>query len=121
MIIYKTLDEIRKIKKANQIIARLLEDVLPKYIKAGVSTWEIDQIAEDYIRSQGAIPGTKGYDIGRPYPPYPAATCISVNEEVVHGIPKKDKILKEGDILTVDTVTVLDGFFGDAATTYAII
>lgn len=120
MIIYKTLDEIKKIKKANQIIARLLEDVLPKYIKAGVSTWEIDQIAEDYIRSQGAIPGTKGYDIGRPYPPYPASTCISVNEEVVHGIPKKDKILKEGDILTVDTVTVLDGFFGDAATTYAV-
>lgn len=61
------------------------------------------------MRSQGAIPGTKGYDIGRPYPPYPAATCISVNEVVVHGIPSKKQILKEGDILTVDTVTVLDG------------
>ena len=117
MIIYKTLEEI---KKANEIIARLLEDVLPKYVKAGVSTYELDKIAEDYIRSQGAIPGTKGYDIGRPYPPYPAATCISVNEVVVHGIPSKDKILKEGDILTVDTVTVLDGYFGDAATTYAV-
>ena len=120
MIIYKTLEEIKKIKKANEIIARLLEEVLPKYIKEGISTYEIDQIAEDYIRSQGAIPGTKGYDIGRPYPPYPASTCISVNEEVVHGIPKKDKILKNGDILTVDTVTVLDGFFGDAAKTYAV-
>ena len=120
MIVYKTLEEIKKIKNANEIIARLLEDVLPKYVKAGVSTYELDKIAEDYIRSQGAIPGTKGYDIGRPYPPYPAATCISVNEVVVHGIPSKDKILKEGDILTVDTVTVLDGYFGDAATTYAV-
>jgi len=120
MIIYKTLDEIKKIKKANEIIARLFEDVLPKHVKAGISTYELDQIAEDYIRSQGAIPGTKGYDVGRPYPPYPAATCISVNEVVVHGIPSKKQILKEGDILTVDTVTVLDGYFGDAAITYAV-
>ncbi|KXB69571.1 methionine aminopeptidase, type I [Leptotrichia wadei] len=120
MIIYKTLDEIKKIKKANEIIARLFEDVLPKYVKAGISTYELDQIAEDYIRSQGAIPGTKGYDIGSPYPPYPAATCISVNEVVVHGIPSKKQILKEGDILTIDTVTVLDGYFGDSAITYAV-
>ena len=120
MIIYKTMDEIKKIKKANEIIARLFEDVLPQYIKPGISTHELDQISEDYMRSQGAIPGTKGYDIGRPYPPYPAATCISVNEVVVHGIPSKKQILKEGDILTIDTVTVLDGYFGDAAITYAV-
>ena len=93
---------------------------MPKYIKPGISTYELDQIAEDYIRSQGAIPGTKGYDIGSPYPPYPAATCISVNEVVVHGIPSKKQILKEGDILTIDTVTVLDGYFGDSAITYAV-
>ena len=120
MIIYKTLDEIKKIKKANEIIARLFEDILPRYVRKGISTYELDQIAEDYIRSQGAIPGTKDYDIGRPYPPYPAATCISVNEEVVHGIPRKDKILKDGDILTIDTVTILDGYYGDAAVTYAV-
>ena len=120
MIIYKTLDEIKKIKAANHIIAQLFEEVLPKYIKAGISTYELDQISEDFIRSKGAIPGTKGYDIGRPYPPYPAATCISVNEVVVHGIPSKKQILKEGDILTIDTVTVLDGYFGDAAITYAV-
>ena len=120
MIIYKTLDEIKKIKKANEIIARLFEDVLPKYIKAWISTYEIDQIAEDYIRTEGAIPGTKGYDIGSPYPPYPAATCISVNETVVHGIPNKKHILKEGDIISVDTVAVLDGFYGDAAITYPV-
>ena len=119
MIIYKTLDEIKKIKKANEIIARLFEDVLPKYVKAGISTYELDQIAEDYIRSQGAIPGTKGYDIGSPYPPYPAATCISVNEEVVHGVPG-DRVIKEGDIVSLDTVTELDGYYGDSARTFAI-
>jgi methionine aminopeptidase, type I len=120
MIVYKTLDEIKKIKKANEIIARLFEDILPKYIKAGISTYELDKISEDYIRTQGAIPGTKGYDIGRPYPPYPASTCISVNETVVHGIPDKKIVLKNGDIVSIDTVTVLDGYFGDAAITYAV-
>lgn len=120
MIKLKTLDEIKEIKKANEIIARLYEDILPKYIKAGVSTWELDKICEDYILSQGAKPGTKGYDIGWPYPPYPASTCISINEKVVHGIPSKDEILKEGDIVSVDTVTVLNGYYGDAAKTFAV-
>lgn len=120
MVRLKTLDEIKKIKKANEIIARIHEHVIPKYMKPGISTWEIDKICEDYILSQGAIPGTKGYDIGWPYPPYPASTCISVNEKVVHGIPSKTEILKEGDIVSLDVVTVLDGFYGDAAKTFAI-
>ena len=79
MVRLKTLEDIKKIKAANEIIARLYEDIIPKYINAGVSTWEIDKICEDYILSQGALPGTKGYDIGWPYPPYPASTCISIN------------------------------------------
>ena len=120
MIKLKTLEDIKKIKEANQIIARLYEDIIPKYMKVGISTWELDQICEDYIRSQGATPGTKGYDIGWPTPPYPAATCISVNEKIVHGIPSKTEILKEGDIVSLDTVTVLDGYYGDAAKTFAI-
>ncbi|WP_064581409.1 type I methionyl aminopeptidase [Streptobacillus moniliformis] len=120
MVKLKTLEDIKKIKKANEIIARLYEDIIPKYIKPGISTWEIDAICEDYIKSQGAIPGTKGYDIGWPYPPYPASTCISINEKVVHGIPSKTEILKEGDILSLDTVTILDGYFGDAAKTFAV-
>ena len=91
MVKLKTLDDIKKIKKANEILARIFSDVIPKYIKPGISTWEIDKICEDYMLSQGAVCATKGYDIGWPYPPYPAATCISVNEEVVHGIPKKNK------------------------------
>ena len=120
MVRLKTLEDIKKIKAANEIIARLYEDIIPKYIKAGVSTWEIDKICEDYILSQGALPGTKGYDIGWPYPPYPASTCISINEKVVHGIPSKTEIIKEGDIVSLDTVTVLDGYYGDAAKTFAV-
>ena len=73
MTIIKTLDEIKKIKKANEIIARFYEDIIPKYIKPGISTLELDKIAEDYIRSQGAIPGTKGYGGGHTSRPYPAS------------------------------------------------
>lgn len=121
MIFLKTLDEIKKLKKANEIIAKLFSDVLPKYMKDGVSTYELDQISEDFLRSNGAIPGTKGYDVGiKTIPPYPASICVSINEEVVHGIPKKDRFLRNGDIVTVDTVAVLDGYYGDAAITYAI-
>lgn len=117
-VIIKTPEEIAGIKKANQIIARLYEEVLPQYIKPGISTKEIDKIVDDYIRSQGAIPGC----IGVPgfYNSFPAATCISVNEAVVHGIPSENIILKEGDIVSVDTVTILDGYYGDAAITYPV-
>jgi methionyl aminopeptidase len=117
MSLIKSLDEIEQIRKANQIIARLYRDVLPQYIKAGNSTGEINKIVEDYIRSQGARPACIGVD--GMYMPFPAGTCISVNEEVVHGIPG-DRILQEGDIVSVDTVTELNGFFGDSAITYAV-
>ena len=117
MALIKTLEEIQKIKKANEIIGRLYRDILPPYIKEGITTKEIDVVVDDYIRSQGAIPGC----IGVPgiIMNFPAATCISVNEEVVHGIPS-DRKLKNGDIVSVDTVTILDGFFGDAAITYPV-
>ena len=78
MSLIKSLDEIEQIRKANQIIARLYRDVLPQYIKAGISTGEINKIVEDYIRSQGARPACIGVD--GMYMPFPAGTCISVNE-----------------------------------------
>ncbi|SJZ98521.1 methionyl aminopeptidase [Cetobacterium ceti] len=118
MVVLKTLDEIKEIKKANEIIARLYEEVLPKYIKAGVSTLELNNIIEDYIRTAGAIPATIG--VGGPVNPYPAGSCISVNEEVVHGIPRANKILQEGDIVGVDVVTNLNGYFGDSAITFPV-
>ena len=117
MSLIKSLDDIEQIKKSNQIIARLYRDVLPKYIKAGISTREINEIVEDYIRSQGARPACIGVE--GLYTPFPAGTCISVNEEVVHGIPG-DRILQEGDIVSIDTVTELNGFYGDSAITFPV-
>lgn len=116
-MILKSLEEIKGIEKANQIIARLYRDILPPHMKPGISTKEIDAIVDDYIRSQGAIPGCIG--VQGFHSPFPAATCISVNEEVVHGIPG-ERIIQEGDIVSVDTVTILNGFYGDSAYTYAI-
>lgn len=117
MATIKTLDQIKEIKKSNQIIARLYRDILPKYIKPGISTFEIDKIVDDYIRSQGAIPGCIG--VPGPYGAFPAATCISVNEEVVHGVPN-GRILQEGDIVSIDTVTILNGYYGDSAITFGV-
>ena len=119
MVILKSLDEIKKIKESNQIIARLYHDILPKYIREGISTYEIDEIIDDYMKSQGAIAATKGY--GMEYGnPYPASSCISINEVVVHGIPSKDVYLKDGDIVSVDVVPNLNGYFGDSAITYSV-
>ena len=117
MSLIKSLDEIEQIKKANQIIARLYRDILPQYIKAGISTAELNAIVEDYIRSQGARPACIG--VPGMYGPFPAGTCISVNEEVVHGIPG-NRVLQEGDIVSIDTVTELNGYFGDAAITFPV-
>ena len=117
MTLIKTLDQIKEIKKSNQIIARLYNDILPKYIKPGVTTYELDKIVEDYIRSQGAIPGCIG--VPGSYGAFPAATCISVNEEVVHGVPN-GRVLQDGDIVSIDTVTVLNGYYGDSAITFPV-
>lgn len=117
MTLIKTLDQIKEIRKSNQIIARLYNDILPKYIKPGVTTYELDKIVEDYIRSQGAIPGCIG--VPGPYGAFPAATCISVNEEVVHGVPN-GRVLQDGDIVSIDTVTVLNGYYGDSAITFPV-
>ena len=94
MAIYiKTREQIEKMKIAGAILARL-DDVLKKEIKPGVTTKELDIIAEDYIRSQGAIPSFKGYG------GFPASICTSVNDEIVHGIPS-ERTLKQGDIISI--------------------
>lgn len=117
MAIIKTLEQIKEIKKSNQIIAKLYRDILPKYIKPGISTYDIDKIVDDYIRSQGAIPACIG--VPGPCGVFPAATCISVNEEVVHGVPN-GRVLQNGDIVSIDTVTNLNGYFGDSAITFPV-
>jgi methionyl aminopeptidase len=116
-ITIKTREEIEKIKAANQIIARLYAEILPSKIVPGVSTNELNVIIEDYIRSQGGTPATIG--VGGPHNAYPAGSCISINEAVVHGIPN-DRILQDGDIVSVDTVVELDGYYGDSAYTFPV-
>ena len=90
-------------------------------IKPGISTIELDRTAENFIKSQNAIPAQKNY----PHPeagmnPFPATLCISINDEVIHGIPSKKTILKEGDIVSVDLVVLKNGFHGDCARTYIV-
>ncbi|MGM0507903.1 MAG: type I methionyl aminopeptidase [Fusobacteriota bacterium] len=118
MIIYKTAQEIEKIREANQIIATLLDKILPEKIRPGISTFDLDKIAEDYILSQGARPGFKGYRVG--HLAFPNTLCISINDEVIHGIPSKKRILVEGDIVSIDVGTIIDGYYGDAARTYPV-
>jgi methionyl aminopeptidase len=112
MIILKTPDEIEVMAKASRVVAETLE-VLKKAVRAGVTTDELDAIAEAAILARGAKPAFKGYRN------YPKTLCASVNEQVVHGIPSKRK-LKEGDIIGLDLGAIVDGFYGDSAVTVTI-
>ncbi len=112
MIIIKSKQELIKLRKANRIVGETLLE-LKKYIVEGISTIELDRIAENYIRQKGGKPAFKGYA------GFPATLCISVNDEVVHGIPGPKK-LKNGDIVSIDVGTRIEGFFGDAAITVGV-
>lgn len=113
MIIIKTDSEIELMRKAGKVVADTLLEI-EKAIKPGVSTADLDKIAEDFILKQGAIPSFKGYH------GFPASICASVNNEVVHGIPTKNTILKEGDIISIDCGAILNGYQGDAARTFPV-
>lgn len=120
MVTIKSKKEIELMREACRVAA-ITHNELEKQIKPGMTTWQIDKIAEDIIRANGAIPAEKGYPSGvKGIPDYPAATCISVNDEVIHGIPSKRKYIKEGDIVSVDLVALKNGFNGDAARTFII-
>ena len=120
MVTIKSKKEIELMREACKVVALTYEE-LEKRIKPGMSTWELDQIAEQKMRSLGAIPAEKGYDIGiKGVPPYPASICVSINDEVIHGIPSKNRIIKEGDIVSVDTVAMKNGYNGDAARTFIV-
>ena len=120
MVTIKSKKEIELMKDVCLIVAEFYEQ-LEKEIKPGISTYELDKKAEKIMRDLGAIPAQIGYDPGiRGIPPYPASTCISVNDEVIHGIPSKNKILKEGDLVSIDTVALKNGYHGDAARTFIV-
>jgi methionyl aminopeptidase len=113
MIVIKSDLEIEKLRKAGKIVAFAHEEI-KKQIKPGMSTYDIDKIATDVVLSHGATLAFKGYA------GFPGNNCISVNEEVVHGIPSKKRIVQDGDIVSVDIGSYIDGYFGDAARTYAV-
>ncbi len=108
----KTAEEIEILRENAVIVSKTLAEVA-KNIKPGVSTLTLDKVAEEFIRSEGAIPGFKGYR------GFPGTLCISLNEEVVHGIPGS-RVLKNGDIVSIDCGCRKDGFFGDSAYTFAV-
>lgn len=113
MIYIKTKKDIDFIRESCKIVAETLQ-LLKKNVRPGISTKELDQIAEDYVLSNNAIAAFKGYSQGGSSVDFPAAICASVDEEVVHGIPG-GRILKEGEIISLDFGVLKDGYYGDAA------
>lgn len=117
MIYLKTDDEIELLRKANLLVSATLTEIA-KIVRPGVTTRQLDTLAEQFIRDHGAIPTFKGFP--NPFgPEFPASICTSVNEVVVHGIPN-DVPLKDGDIVSVDCGTLLDGFCGDSCYTFCV-
>src|SRR5688500_28197 len=112
MIVCRSQAEIEKLRRVNQLVARILAE-LRQMVAPGVTTQEIDAAAESKVRDAGAQPAFKGYH------GYPATVCASVNEQVVHGIPSSRR-LEEGDVLSLDMGAKLDGYFGDCAVTLAV-
>ena len=112
-IIIKTADEILLMREANQIVAETLS-MLQTIIEAGITTWDLDRVAEDKCLKMKAIPAFKGYR------GFPGSLCVSINEEVVHGIPSRKRKLKKGDIVSIDFGVLFRGFFGDSAVTLPV-
>jgi methionyl aminopeptidase len=114
-IYFKTADEIRKLRECNLVVSAVL-DACVAAVKPGVSTWELNEIAAREIARHKVLSAFLGYGL----PPYPAVLCTSINEVVVHGIPRKDAVLKEGDIVGVDFGCFKDGYCGDSARTVPV-
>ena len=120
MITIKSKREIELMKEACLLTAKVY-DYIEKIIKPGMSTLELDNLAEKFIRDNGGIPAEKGYPSGiRGVPNFPGSLCVSINDVVIHGIPSKDIIIKDGDVVSIDTVVLKNGYNGDAARTYLI-
>lgn len=113
MITLKSKSEIEKMTRAGQVVGETLLR-LKEYIAPGISTYDLDKMAEEYIRGQGLTPAFKGY-LG-----FKNTLCVSINEEVVHGIPSKKRILIEGDIVGLDCGAVYQGYYGDSARTFGV-
>lgn len=113
MIVRKTPAELKLMAKAGKVVAQLHE-TLREAVRPGVSTLQLDRIAERELRSRGAVPSFKGYR------GFPATLCTSVNSEIVHGIPSKRVVLREGDLIKIDAGAIVDGYHGDSAVTWIV-
>lgn len=113
----KSPADIESIARSGRILAEVLE-LVGKEIRPGVSSGELDRLAEEAIRARGGRPSFKGY--GGPQHPFPASLCVSVNDEVVHGVPDKKIVLREGDVVSLDLGVDLNGFFSDGAVTLPV-
>lgn len=113
MIYIKSKEELKKMKKAALAVAEVLQ-TLRENVKEGVSTWDLNKMAEDIAEKKSFIAAFKGYSN------FPASVCFALNEEVVHGIPSKDAVLKEGDIIGMDFGAIVDGYYGDSAITVPV-
>ena len=113
MIAIRSKTEIQKLRDAGKIVAQT-HQLLKEHIKEGISTYELDKIAENYIKKCGAIPSFKGYG------GFKGSICASLNSVVVHGIPTKDTVLKNGDIIRIDVGAIYNNYHGDSAKTHAV-
>lgn len=118
MGLVKSAKEIELMRKSGRIVAEVLQ-YIKDYIKPGVTTGELNRLIDDFIVSKGAYPAFKGYGGSKKVIPFPAAACISVNQQVVHGIPG-NLVLDDGDIVSVDVGAELNGYFGDGAYTFEV-
>ena len=120
MVTIKSEKEIKLMKEACRITGLVYKEI-EKIIRPGMSTMELDEFADKIIRDNGGIPAQKGYPSGmKGVPPFPSTLCISINDEVIHGIPSKKKFIREGDVVSIDLVVYKDGFNGDAARTFIV-
>ncbi len=112
MIVYKSPSEVERMRRAGRIVAGTIDAVLAA-VAPGATTLDLDRVAESYIREQGATPSFLGYG----NPPFPASICTSLNDEIVHGIPSSKRVLKPGDLLSLDFGAIWEGFHADSAVT----
>ena len=119
MIFLKSPQEVEIMRTANRIVSEILAE-LREVIRPGISTGEIDRISSDWIKKKGVRSAFKGYQMRNGTVPFPATICISLNDEVVHGIPSAQRILKEGDVVSLDFGVIYRDFYGDAAVTFAL-
>ncbi|MEM7369259.1 MAG: type I methionyl aminopeptidase [Bacteroidota bacterium] len=118
-ITYKTQDEVELIRQSSLLVGKTLGEI-SKIVEPGVSTLKLDRLAEEFIRDHGAVPAFKDYSPSFGDSPFPYSLCTSINEEVVHGMPSRDRVLMDGDIISIDCGVLLNGYYGDSAYTFAV-